>query len=581
MTSAVPRAYRFGEFTLDLDGHRLVSGRGDIPLQPKTFATLRCLVEGQGRLVTKRELHDRVWGDIAVTDSALSRCIVEVRKALGDAAGQPRYLQTVPRLGYRFIGRVEALDSVSPAPLLTAAGSRRRSLVVLPFVNLSGDAEQEYFTDGFTDLLIADLGRISELSVISRTSAMCYRASPKPLPEIAVELGVDVAIEGSVLRAGNRVRITVQLIDARRDVHLWADSYERDLHDILRLQREVARDVAGAIRVALRPADWTRLDSVRSVDPEAHEAYLKACYFWHKRTAADIGRSVEYYGRAIACDPLYARAYAGLAQASGVAGFFGYVPPSQAFARMKADATTALSLEPNLAEAHACLAAVHLFYEWDWQAATERFLRALDENASHPVTHEWYGWCLLVLGRTGEALAAIGRARQLDPLSARAHVAVGMALYFAREHGRAIEYLELALELDPRFPDAHCGLGLNYHALGRGDQALAEFQEAVTLSARSPEQLASLGFACGSAGRTDDAQALLAELEARAAHSYVPAVYFAAIHAGLGKTEDACDWLERAFAERSSWLVFLRIEPWWDRLRTHPRFTDLVRRMRL
>ena len=576
-----PRAYRFGDFTLDLEGHRLLNTDREIPLQPKAFATLRCLIDHHGRLVTKRELHDRVWGDIAVTDGALGRCIVEVRKALGDAVAQPRFLQTVPRLGYRFIGRVEAIDSPFRATGVTTADRRVRSLVVLPFVNLSRDPEQEYFADGFTDLLIAELGRIAALNVISRTSAMCYRATTRSLPEIARELGVDAAVEGSILRAGDRVRITVQLIDARSDTHLWADSYERDLHDILRLQREVARDVAGAIRVALTPNDWTRLDAIRAIDPEAHEAYLKACYFWHKRTADDIARSVEYYRRAIERDPLYARAYAGLAQASGVAGFFGYVPPSEAFARMKTDAATALALEPSLAEAHACLAAVLLFYEWDWQAASDGFRRALDENASHPVAHEWYGWCLLTLGRTDDALAEIRRARDLDPLSVRAHVAVGMSLYFTRQHERAIEYLNLALELDPRVPDIHCSLGLNYQELARWDQALAEFHEAVALSSRSAEQVASLGFACGRAGRTRDAHAALAELEARAAPGYVPAIYFAAIHAGLGDTEEACEWLERAFAERSSWLVFLRVEPWWDTLRTHPRFMQLVQRMRL
>ena len=581
MAPSGPPAYRFGEFTLDLEGHRLLNTDREIPLQPKAFETLCCLIERHGRLVTKRELHDRVWGDVAVTDGALGRCIVEVRKALGDGVAEPRFLQTVPRLGYRFIGLVEAIDSLSGAPGVTTADARVRALVVLPFVNLSRDPEQEHFVDGFTDLLIAELGRIAELNVISRTSAMCYRATTKSLPEIARDLGVDVAVEGSILRDGDRVRITVQLIDARSDTHLWAESYERDLHDILRLQREVARDVAGAIRVALTPSDWKRLDAIRPVDPDAHEAYLKACYFWHKRTADDIARSVEYYHRAIERDPLCARAYAGLAQASGVAGFYGYAPPSQAFAQMRANATTALALEPSLAEAHACLAAVLLFYEWDWQAAADRFRRALDENASHPVAHEWYGWCLLILGRTEEALEEVRRARELDPLSVRAHVAVGMSLYFARQHERAIEYLNLARELDPRFPDVHCGLGLNYLEMALCDKALAEFHEAVALSGRSAEQMASLGFACGRAGRTRDAYAVLADLEARAAQRYVPAVYFAAIHAGLGDTENACAWLERAFAERSSWLVFLRVEPWWDSLRTHPGFMQLVERMRL
>ena len=582
MATTGPRAYRFGDFVLDLDEHRLASRDRDIPLQPKMFETLRCLVERPGRLVTKRELHDRVWNDVAVSDGALVRCIAELRKALGDAAIEPRYLQTVPRLGYRFICRVEAIEPASiPQPIAPARSRSVRSLVVLPFVDLNREPEQEYFADGFTDLLIADLGRIGALHVISRTSAMCYRATTKPLPEIARDLRVDAAVEGSVLRVGGRVRITVQLIEALTDGHLWAHSYERDLQDILRLQREVARDVSGAIHVALTANESQRLGSGRAVDPDAHEAYLKGCHFWHKRTAEDVAKSVAFFRRAIERDPLYAPPHAGLAQASGVAGFFGYVPPSQAFAQMKAQATTALALDRHLADAHACLAAVHLFHEWNWPAAQERFLVALDENPSHPVAREWYGWCLFALGRIDEAIAEIQRARERDPLSVRAHAAMAMSLYFARQHDRAIDCLKLAVELDPRFADAHCGLGLNYQQLGMWDQSFVEFHEALALSERSAEDLASLGFACGAAGRTGEARAILSELEALATRRYISAVYFAAIHAGLGNTDEACDGLERAFAERSSWLVFLRVDPWWDGLRATRRFKRLLKQMHL
>ena len=580
MAPAASHTYQFGDFTLDLLGHRLASRGRDIPLQPKTFDTLRCLVERHGRLVTKRELHDCVWGDVAVSDGAIGRCIVEVRKALGDSPTGPRYVQTVPRLGYRFVAHV---DTMAPSVTPPAVAERRagRALVVLPFVNLSQDPEQDYFADGFTDLLIADLGRIAALSVISRTSAMCYRATTRPMPDIARELRVDAAVEGSIMRAGDRVRITVQLIDAQRDSHLWAQSYERDLHDLLRLQRDVARDVTGAIHVALTSGESTRLGTVRGVDPAAHEAYLKGCYFWHKRTAEDVGKSVECFHRAIERDATYAAPYAGLAQASGLAGFFGYVRPAQAFGQMKAQATKALSLDPNLPEAHACLAAVHLFYEWDWLAAEKQFLQALEENPSHPVAHEWYGWCLFVLGRIEDALGEIGRARELDPLSVRAHAAVAMSLYFARQHDRALEPLHLALELDVRFADAHCGLGLNYQQLGMWEKSFAAFHEALVLSARGPEDIASAGFAYGAAGRSAEALAMLSELEALATRRYVPAVYFAAVHAGLGRAEDACDWLERALAERSGWLVFLRVDPWWDSLRTLSRFDRLLQQMHL
>jgi TolB-like protein/Tfp pilus assembly protein PilF len=577
-----PHAYRFGEFTLDLDAYRLMRRDRAIPLQPKVFETLRCLVERPGRLVAKRELHELVWGDVAVSDGAMVRCVAALRKALGDNAWDPTYLETVPRLGYRFIGRVEAVHPVSDrAPVGPAAGRTGRALVVLPFVDLNREPGHEYFADGFTDLLIADLGRIAALHVISRTSAMCYRETAKPLPQIARELQVDTAVEGSILRAGTRVRITVQLIEAPNDRHLWARSYERDLQDVLRLQREVARDITGAIHLALTADESHRLGGARSVDPEAHEAYLRGCYFWHKRTPEDVARSVAWFQRAIEQDPMYAPPHAGLAQASGVAGFFGYLPPSQAFAQMKAQAAAALRLDANLADAHACLAAVLLFYEWDWAAAEDRFVAALEQNPSHAVAREWHGWCLFALGRPDEALGETRRAREMDPLSARAHAAMAMSLYFARQHERAVDCLKAAVELDPHFADAHCGLGLNYQQLGLWDRSFVEFEEALALSGRSVEDIASLGFACGAAGRTREAQARLAELSDLTAHRYVPPIYFAAIHAGLGDVPAACDWLERAFADRSSWLVFLRVEPWWDGLRGNTQFEQILERMRL
>jgi tetratricopeptide (TPR) repeat protein len=339
--------------------------------------------------------------------------------------------------------------------------------------------------------------------------------------------------------------------------------------------------VTSAIRVALTAEDAQRLGTARAVDPGAYEAYLKGFHFWHRRTVEDITRSIALFQRAIELDPTYAAPHAGLAQAHGVAGFFGYVPPSQAFAQMKAHATTALALDPTSADAQACLAAVHLFYEWNWTAADERFLMALAENPSHAVAREWHGWCLVVLGRIENALAAMRRAREVDPLSVRAHAAMAMSLYFARQHDRAIDCLKMAVELDPRFADAHCGLGLNYQQLGLWDQSFAEFDEALTLSGRSAEDLASLGFAYGAAGRTREAHGMLSELEALAAARYIPPVYFAAIHAGLGHTEEACGWLERGLAERSSWLVFLHVDPWWDGLRASRRFNRLLEQMHL
>lgn len=580
--------YRFGEFRLDMNERQLRHGDRVIPLQPKTFQTLLYLAQRHGRLVTKEELHDAVWGNVAVTDGALARCIVDIRKAIGDSATEPRFVQTVARIGYRFVGDVKEIDATADGAVSAAAEqTTAQSVVVLPFLNLSSDAEQEYFVDGFTDLLIAELGRLRNLHVISRTSAMCYKATAKTLPEIARALHVDAAVEGSVLRSGGQVRITVQLIAARSDRHLWADSYQRDLHDIPQLQRDVALDVTHAIHVTLLPQEQRRVwaeegaegPRVPRVDPEAHEAYLKGCYFWHKRMPDAVARSVEFFHLAIARDPRHAAAHAGLAHAQGVAGFFGYVPPGDAFSRMRAYAAEALAIDGRLAEAHAALAAVSLFYDWDWTAAERGLLRALQINPSYALAHEWYGWCLLATGRAGDALVELERARQLDPLSPRALTSVAMALYFTRQHQAAVERLQHALELDPGFVDVHCGLGLNQEQLCNWDEALRSFETAIGLAGRSCGELASLGHAYGLAGQPRRARELLSELETRSREEYVSPVYFSAIHAGLGDGPAALEWLDRAYRERSSWLVFVGCEPWWDALRGDARFDDLVRRV--
>ena len=581
MASLPVRRYRFGPFTLDAGEHRLTRDDREVVLQPKTFQALLYLLERHGHLVTKEELHAQVWGKVSVSDSALARCIVDVRRAIGDSAARPQFLQTVSRVGYRFVGEVVELFEARDR----ADGQRwnrgKPTLAVLPFLNLSSDPEQEYFADGFADLLITDLGRIKALHVISRTSAMRYRNTASALPDIGRELGVDVIVEGAVLRSGERVRITVQLIEAETDRHLWAESYERPVNDILRLQHEVARDVAGAIRGTLDPEEHKQLVMSRRIDPGAHEAYLKGRYFWHKRTPEAMARSVEWFRVAVERDPACAPAYAGLAHAQGAAGFFGYAPPSDAFGQMKTLTSLALSLDGDLAEGHAALGALRLFYEWDWHGAETAFLRALDCNPSDALAHEWYGWCLFTLDQPAKAIGELRRARELDPLSARAYASLAMALYFARCHTEALEQLHRAIELDPFFVDAHCGLGLNCEQLDRRDEAIARFERAIALSGRIPTELASLGHALALAGRRDEARQLLAELDAQRAASYVPSVYSAAICAALGEREEAFRWLDRAHEERSSWLVFLGVEPWWDSLRDDRRFHDLVRRVGL
>jgi TolB-like protein/Tfp pilus assembly protein PilF len=579
MSSDSSGSYRFGNFTLHVAGHYLKRGPVQIHLQPRTFETLRHLVERSGRLVTKDELFEHVWRRVAVTDGALVRCIAELRKALGDDAAHPRFIETIPRLGYRFVSTVSRLREL---PAAAPAGvSPQHSIAVLPFVNLAADPDQEYFVDGMTDLLIADLGRLKTLRVISRTSMMRYKGTTKALADIGSELSVDAAIEGSVVRSGDRVRITVQLVAVRNDEHLWAENYERQSHDVLRLQREVASDVARAVQAALTDHTETPHSGTVDVRPEAHEAYLRGRHFWHEGTREGVARAVACFQQALAIDPRHAPAYVGLADASGVGGFFGYLPPHQAFPQMQTYARTALEIDASLPDAHASLAATTLFYDWDWTGAEEGFRRALELNPNLQTAHEWYGWCLMAVGRTTDALGEIARAQQLDPLSMRARTASAMAWYFARQHDRGIEEAERALELDPRYPPAYCALGLHQQQTGNYEAAIAAFERALVLSGRGADDLASIGHAYGCSGRRQKARRILQELTHLSIQRYVPAVFVAAVHSGLRERDQTLAWLAKACDERSAWLPFLRVEPWWDSVRGDRRFAGLLRRVGL
>jgi TolB-like protein len=335
-----------------------------------------------------------------------------------------------------------------------------QSIAVLPLANLSGDPAQEYFADGTTEELITDLAKISALEVISRTSVMHYKGTQKTVPEIAKELGVDALIEGSVQRAGSRVRITAQLIHAPADRHLWAESYERDVKDVLALQDEVARAIAGEIQIALTPQERTHLASARPINPEAHELYLKGRYQWNKRTEEGLKKGLEFFQQAIREDPSYALAYCGAADTYGILGNNRFLPGVEAYPKAREATLKALELDQNLAEAHASLGLVLVDYDRDWSAGEREYQRAIELSPSCATAHHWYALALASMGRTDEAIREIELARRLDPLSVRVSSNVGFALYFGRQYDRAIPELLKAIELEPSNDDTHCLLGL-------------------------------------------------------------------------------------------------------------------------
>jgi TolB-like protein/DNA-binding winged helix-turn-helix (wHTH) protein len=461
------RWLRFGIFEVDLHAGRLTKHGSHLKLQEQPFQVLAMLLEKPGELVSREELRNRLWPRTIVDfDHGLNKAINKIRDALGDSAENPRFVETVARRGYRFLADVEVIKAPSPqskttpgvvgsadhasvlarvwkqrhsrawrllgfgqALLLVAAllwivypwnsSSKIRSLAVLPLENLSGDASQDYFADGMTEELITDLGQISTLRVISRSSVMSYKSAPKPLAEVARELNVQAVVEGSVLRSGERVRITAQLIEVPADRHIWAHSYEGDLQDTLTLQNTVARTIAQQIRAILNKREKAALEKSPSVNPEAYDAYLKGRYFWNKRTGDGLKKAIDFFTLAVEKDPKYAEAYAGLADSYALSGDweYGILSPQDAFLKAKAAATKALALDDSLGEAHNSLAFALDLYEWDWTTAETEYRRAIALSPGYATAHQWYGWHLMVMGRTGH----LGIANSRKPRSSFPH----------------------------------------------------------------------------------------------------------------------------------------------------------------
>ncbi len=464
-----------------------------------------------------------------------------------------------------------------------AQGLRIRSLAVLPLENLSGNPEEEFFADGMTDALITTLAQISALRVISRTSVMRYKGARKPLPEIARELKVEAVVEGTVVRSGNRVRIAGQLIHARTDTHLWAKNYESDLRDILAVQSDVAQAIAHEIQIKLTPQEQARLAAIRPVDPEAYEAFLRGRYYWYKRTPDALQKALECLQRAIARDPTYALAHAGLADAYNSLGWdlFAVLPPAEAFPKAKAAAEKALELDSNCGEAHAALAWTAAGYNWDWGTAEREFRRGVELKPQYGPAHIWYSHFLKVMGRAEEAFEESKRAIECDPLGLVLNMHMGWHYLYQREFHQAIEQLSKTLELDPGFILARMFLGETYEQVGMFEEAIAEFEKAVNLSQRYPIYLAGLGHAYAVSGQRAEALKTIEELQQLSSQMYVPARGIAEIYIGLGDKERAFAWLDKALDQRNGWLIHLKGNPRYDSLRTDPRYADLVRRIGL
>jgi TolB-like protein/DNA-binding winged helix-turn-helix (wHTH) protein/Flp pilus assembly protein TadD len=632
----VVRWLRFGVFELDLRAAELRKDGVRLRLRGQPYELLTMLLEHAGDVVTREDLQKRLWpADTFVDfDHGLNKAINKLREALGDSAESPRFVETVGRRGYRFIAEVKsvepnsvrspqlalppqsaelpmALPEIVPPPaapksffprlvwitfaiLLLALvslavwklSSRNqspviRSLAVLPFESLSNDTSQDYFADGMTDELISDLGQISALRVISRTSVMSYKKARKPLPQIAHELNVDAVVEGTVLRSGERVRITAQLIEASADKHLWSQSYEGELRDTLALQNKVANAIADQIRISLKPQEQSALKSAKVVNPEAYVSYLKGRYFWNKRTAEGLKTALAYFNQAVEEDPKYAQAYSGLADTYALLGDWQYavMPPKEAFPRAKAAALKALELDSTLGEAHNSLAFCLDGFDWNLDGGGKEFRRAIELNPGYATAHHWYAWHLALLHQYDEAIAEMKKAENLDPLSLVINADLAELLSLAHLDDESIKQSQKTIEMDPNFGLAHNHLGQAYLEKKMNDAAIAELQKAVQLSGRSPTCIANLARAYVAAGNRNRALELLNELKKRSDPGASHASEIAVIYAALGNVDEATNWLQKGYAERFNPGVLLR--PGFDHLRSDPRFQDVAHRVGL
>jgi serine/threonine protein kinase/tetratricopeptide (TPR) repeat protein len=461
------------------------------------------------------------------------------------------------------------------------AEQRKKTIAVLPFRSLSDSRDDEYFSDGTTEDIITQLSKIGELRVISRTSIMRYKNTDKSIPEIGRELNVATILEGSVRRAGERVRIVAQLLDVQTDEHMWAETYDRDMKDVFAIQSDVAEKIASALRAKLSPVEKERIERKATESTEAYNYYLKGRFYWNKRRADDLRTAIEYFNQAIETDPGYAVAYAGLASAYEVLPQYAGVPPKEAMPKAEAAARKALELDPALSEAHAVLGLTKMHYEWDWAGAESELRRAIELNPSYPTAHHWYCLILADLGRVDEALAEIKRAQELDPLSLVISTVVGQGSYYCRQYDKSIDQLRKSLELDPNFAPAHLSLGSAYLGQNRIDEAIAEFEKVRTIVGRGPYGLAELGFAYARKGKKGEATQILGELLQFSSQDYSVSHDIAVVYWGLGDKDKTLEWLGKSFEERSTLLMLIKIDPLWDGLRSDPRFVALMKKMGL
>jgi DNA-binding winged helix-turn-helix (wHTH) protein/TolB-like protein/Flp pilus assembly protein TadD len=637
MDSQIKHFYEFGPFRIDTSNRLLLRDGQPVPLKRKAVEVLLVLVKHKGEVLEKERLMETLWPDSFVEEANLTQSVYMLRKALGEQADGPRYIETIPRRGYRFAAEVKVWEDLGAMPVsvkteqaqngtefdktelvptllpaepakvgtrallflvLAASGltlvclaaywwnhrepsvpghsDRVRSIAVLPFKSLNPDAaDDDYLGLGMADTLITRLGSVGQVIVRPTNSIRMYTLPGRDPLQAGRELGVESVLEGSIQRAGQRVRVTAQLLRVRDGKSLWADSFDEPLTDIFSMQDRVSERVISALALELTGSEQRLLVKRYTDNPEAYQAYLKGRYYWNKRTNEGFNRAIEFFNDAVKKDPAYALAYVGLADCYNMLGEYGMVLPGDSFPKARAAAAKALDLDEQLADAHNSLALVQLNYDWDFPAAEKEFKRALELNPNYATAHQWYAEYLMINGRFDESLVEMRRAQDLDPLSLIINTGVGYVFYHARRYDEAIEQLRRTVDMDNTFLPALSYLAMAYEQKGMHEEAIREYRKVTNLM--GDLGLVGLAHAYAIAGKTDDARATLELIKKYSARNRVPPENLALIYTGLGDRELALTWLDNACKQRSSWMLHLKTDPRFDSLRSDPRFDAIVK----